>query len=198
MDISTSSYDTSMQDPFSPSPPRVQGPHSRQHGFTAIELMVVVAIVAILAALAAPSFRDLTDGFRVRAAAEELTNSFYFARAEAIKRGGLISVRKNCATGNGDDWKCGWIIFTDANSDGTVNGTDTVLQTFPTTQSIDITYIGGSAFYRVDRWGQINGLGAAGFSITPTSTGAASPHATALCVSAGGRIKATKGSVTCP
>jgi type IV fimbrial biogenesis protein FimT len=170
----------------------------RQLGFTAIELMVVVAIVAILAALAAPSFRDLTDGFRVRAATEELTNTLYFARAEAIKRGGLISVSKNCSTGTTQEWNCGWIIFTDANNDGTVNGTDAVLQTVPTMQNIDVVYIGGGAFYRVDRWGQINGLGAVGFAITPTSTGSASPHATALCLSSGGRAKATKGSVTCP
>lgn len=173
-------------------------PRKSANGFTAIELMVVVAIVAVLAALAGPSFRDLMDGFRVRAATEELTNSIYFARSEAIKRGGLVSVRKNCAAGTAQEWQCGWIVFTDANNDGVLNGTDAILQTFPVLPNINVNHIANSAFYKVDRWGQISGLGAASFSITPEPLGVASRHATALCIAAGGRIKSTKGTVSCP
>lgn len=169
-----------------------------QRGFTAIELMVVVAIVAILAALAGPSFRDLMDGYRVRLATEELTNSLYFSRSEAIKRGGLVSVRKNCGAGTAQEWACGWIVFTDANNDGVRNGTDAVLQTFPAHDHVNVMHINNSAFYRVDRWGQISGLGAASFSVTPEPLGASSRHATALCITSGGRIKPTKGTVTCP
>ncbi|MBD9392194.1 GspH/FimT family pseudopilin [Acidovorax sp. ACV01] len=168
------------------------------HGFTAIELMVVVAIVAILAALAGPSFRDLMDGFRVRGATEEITNSIYFARSEAIKRGGLVSVRKNCATTPVEEWQCGWIVFTDANDDGTLNGTDVILQTFPALSNVTVNHIAGGAFYKVDRWGQIGGLGAASFNVVPEPLGVASRHATALCITSGGRIKTTKGTVSCP
>ena len=63
-----------------------------QQGFTAIELMVVVSIVAILAALAAPSFTPLIERWRVRSAIEHLTSTLYFARSEAIKRGGGITI----------------------------------------------------------------------------------------------------------
>ena len=45
-------------------------PATWEHGFTAVELMVVVAIVAILAALAGPSFAPLIERWRVRDAAE--------------------------------------------------------------------------------------------------------------------------------
>lgn len=179
-------------------PPLRHSLHRPSHGFTAIELMVVVAIVAILAALAGPSFRDLMDGFRARAATEEITNSIYFARSEAIKRGGLITVRKNCATGTVQQWQCGWIVFTDANDDGILNGADTVLQTFPALSNVNVNHLFNGAFYKVDRWGQINGLGAASFSVTPEPLGVASRHATALCISAGGRIKTTKGTTACP
>ncbi|MGL6206135.1 MAG: pilus assembly FimT family protein, partial [Giesbergeria sp.] len=77
-----------------PTPPPVatRVEKVRQHGFTAIELMVVVAIVAVLAALAAPSFTPLIERWRVRQAAENLTSSLYFARSEAIKRGGGIAL----------------------------------------------------------------------------------------------------------
>ena len=169
-----------------------------QDGFTAIELMVVIAIVAILAALAGPSFRDLMDGYRVRLATEEVTNTVYYARSEAIKRGGLVSVRKNCATGSAQEWACGWIVFTDSNNDGIRNGTDMILQTFPAHTNVNVMHISNSAFYKVDRWGQISGLGAASFGITPEPLGVSSRHATALCITSGGRIKATKGTVTCP
>lgn len=57
-----------------------------RHGFTAIELMAVIAIVAILAAVAAPSFRQLIATQRVRGASSALAESLWVARAEALKR----------------------------------------------------------------------------------------------------------------
>lgn len=86
--------------------------------------MVVVAIMAILAALAGPSFAPLIERWRVRDAAETLTSSLYYARSEAIKRGGNVIIIKNpnsgtCTTATGDtQWGCGWRIFFDANGNG--------------------------------------------------------------------------------
>ena len=185
--------------PLRPSAPlchRALKAHAR--GFTLIEVMVVVAIVAVLAALAGPSFRDLIDGWRVRSATEEITSTIYYARSEAIKRGGLVSVRKNCATGTAQEWQCGWIVFTDANSNGALNPGDIVLQTFPVQKNVNINHIRNSRFFTLDRWGQINGLGAASFSFTPEPLGTASRHASALCISSGGRIKVKKDTVACP
>jgi type IV fimbrial biogenesis protein FimT len=61
--------------------------------------MVVVAIIAVLAALAGPSFTPLIERWRVRDAAETLTSSIYYARSEAIKRGGNIIIIKNPNSG---------------------------------------------------------------------------------------------------
>ena len=64
----------------------------KQHGFTLIELMVTVSILAVIAMIAAPSFTHLIERWRVRSAAEALQSTIYYARSEAIKRGGGITI----------------------------------------------------------------------------------------------------------
>lgn len=54
-------------------------------GFTLIELMVVVAIVAILAVMAAPSYRDMIDRYRLRAATDDVVSVASNARVNAVK-----------------------------------------------------------------------------------------------------------------
>lgn len=56
------------------------------HGFTLVELMVVVAIVAISATLAAPSFAQMIANYRVRGAADGILGALNFARTEALRR----------------------------------------------------------------------------------------------------------------
>ena len=73
--------------------------YRRMRGFTLLEVMVVVAIIAVLAALAGPSFTPLIERWRVRQAVENLQSTLFYARSEAIKRGGNVSIRK---TANGD------------------------------------------------------------------------------------------------
>lgn len=58
----------------------------RIHGFTLIELMIVVAVLAVLGTLAAPSFRGLLAEQRLAAATSSLNSLLWLARSEAIKR----------------------------------------------------------------------------------------------------------------
>ncbi|GAB2489221.1 Tfp pilus assembly protein FimT/FimU [Comamonas humi] len=166
----------------------------RTAGFTAIELMVVVAIVAILAALAGPSFKPLMERWRVRQVTEELQAMLYYARSEAIKRGGNITIAK--ASGG---WSGGW----------QVSSGGTTLQQAAAPNQVDIQLADGSdselsGAISVDRWGQLTGTGDSGtastlvFRLMPKGTDTSNAGAAALCVRPGGRIqRLSQGSSTC-
>jgi type IV fimbrial biogenesis protein FimT len=85
------------------------------HGFTLIELMVVVAIVAVLASLAAPSFVELSRNNRLAAAASALQVSLNVARSEAVKQGFNSKVTV-AANGTAGMWRNGWTVFVDNTS----------------------------------------------------------------------------------
>lgn len=161
-----------------------------QHGFTAIELMVVVAIVAILAALAAPSFTPLIERWRMRSAAEDLTSTIYYARSEAIKRGGGVAID---ASGG---WGQGWRVT------HTQGGTTTELQVSTgATKTKVIPSVAADTLY-LDRWGMLsesNGGAAAAMDILLYPDGKSNTDISAirLCISGGGRIEQRKQGAAC-
>lgn len=157
-----------------------------------IELMVVVAIMGILAALAAPSFTPLIERWRVRSAAENLTSTIYYARSEAIKSGGGITID---ATGG---WDTGWKVT------HTQNATTTDRQVSAPPSKITMVQSNSKVKLYADRWGMLSetngGAPTVGMSILIHPTGKTTTDANAirLCISGGGRIAQTKQGAACP
>lgn len=164
-------------------------------GFTAVELMVVVAIVAVLVGMAAPSFTPLIESWRVRQATEDLQSTLHYARSEAIRRGGQVAIQKipnntnGCTTATGNrDWDCGWIVCHDTNANGVCNASEPVLQRIATPARVQVSRTGGGASIKLNRWGLVDGTWL-GFSLVPLDKTITHVGARGVCMSSGGRVR---------
>lgn len=182
-------------DPPAHAMPHAWHAHVSVSGFTAIELMVTVAIMAVLATLAAPSFTTLLESWRVRRATEDLRSTLYFARSEAIKRNGGVAIQKlpnntnGCTTAIGKrDWDCGWFVCEDTNRNGKCGAREPVLQRVFTPSKVQVSRTGGAESIKLNRWGLVDGTWL-GFSLVPLDKPTTHSGARGLCVSAGGRIR---------
>ncbi len=173
-----------------PSPPHL-GPRSAARGFTLLEVMVVVAILGILAAIAAPSFTPLIERWRTRQAAEGLQSTLYFARSEAIKRGGGVSIKAK----TGKDWGSGWqVVFSESGADTVLQNTDA-----PTGVKVSIDLTDDTGTLAIDRWGRLDGVAAElAFSLTPTGAKTGNTNYEGVCIGLGGHIKRDKKCATAP
>ena len=109
------------------------------HGFTLIEMMVVVGIVGVLSVFALPSMRDLVVQNRMKSLSLDIYTSLALARSEAIKRNSNnVSMIPTAG-----EWQKGWTVCVDTNANGVCDAGEVVvtsadavdasivLQTFP-------------------------------------------------------------------
>jgi type IV fimbrial biogenesis protein FimT len=113
-------------------------------GFSAVELMVTVAVVAVLSAIAFPSFQTTLQSNRVATATNELVASLSLARTEAIRSNRYASLCPSAA-GNacGGALSDGWLVWSDTNGDGILDGNETVLRFSRGNANIQANLIGG-------------------------------------------------------
>ena len=79
-------------------------------GFTAVEVLIVIAILMAMAAVAIPNFSGWASNQRLKSAARDLVTHFQYARLEAVKRSSNIALNFYPDVGNSPG---SYIIFVD-------------------------------------------------------------------------------------
>ncbi len=90
-------------------------------GFTLIELMVTLAIAAIMLGYALPSFNNFVDQRNMTSRINDFVLAVNYARSEAIKIGGLVSIQAIDAADAGNEWGPGYCVV--VGNPGNCNGT---------------------------------------------------------------------------
>jgi len=168
---------------------------SAARGFSLIELMAGILILFILLALAAPSFQPIIERFRVRQAVEGLQSTLYYARSEAIKRGGNVVVQQlptgtnGCTSAlTGQDWGCGWFVCADTNGNGSCSAAEPLLQRFDAPTNVDISKTSAGNSISFNRWGLPSTW--LGFNFVAKGKSFLSdPSARIVCMSSAGRVR---------
>jgi len=91
-----------------------------RNGFTAFELMTVMAIASILLAAAVPAFKNYSWNLRMKTAMEMLQTDMNLARSRAISLNAQTVIcpsPESYQCIESSDWQHGWIVFTDLNGD---------------------------------------------------------------------------------
>ncbi|HVK95147.1 MAG TPA: GspH/FimT family pseudopilin [Noviherbaspirillum sp.] len=84
-----------------------------QRGFSAIELMVVLAVAIILLAIGIPSVQAMIRHQQITTTVNDFFASIHLARSEAIQHGIRVDLVPSDGAG---DWSKGWVIFVDGNN----------------------------------------------------------------------------------
>ena len=101
------------------------------NGFTLLELIIILGILGLTMAIAAPNLGVMIKNNRISSDVNDFVAALQFAKAEAAARISPVTICKRNTTASdcvgGGDWSQGWIVFADANADGTVDADDEVL-----------------------------------------------------------------------
>jgi len=151
-------------------------------GFTAIELMVTIAVLLVLTVLAVPQMAPFLQRQRLKNASMDLASSVVLARSEAIKRNGTVYV-----VANGTDWSQGWTVST-----ATAITAASTIRAQGVLDGLRISEGGGNTSFNFGGDGRMPSTGMS-FTVQPTITAQGQQP---LCVAVGatGRVQTTRGA----
>jgi len=158
------------------------------NGFTALELLVTMAIIAILLSAGVPALRDYTWNQRMKAAMDTLQSDLKLARGRAISHNTQTVICPASSAGDCSDrsaWQDGWIVFADLNSDRHRQPVETLIRQTSATEHLSISSSASRSYLRFYPNGSAPGSNAT--ILFCDSRGAA--HAGTISVSNSGRIR---------
>lgn len=104
------------------------------HGFTLIEMMVVVVVMSIILSMALPSFRQIIENTRLSTQVNEFVTSANSARAEAIRTSSPVWL-----IAKEDDFNRGWCVRATDDDCGSDDPVD-LLDHPPLDSRLELTY----------------------------------------------------------
>jgi type IV fimbrial biogenesis protein FimT len=103
----------------------------KENGFTLIELLTAIGLAALLLSMAVPALDSFTRNARQTGTVNDFVASMHIARSTAVTTNARVTI---CASSGGNvceavGWNQGWIVFSDSNSNQTVDGSDAIVAT---------------------------------------------------------------------
>jgi prepilin-type N-terminal cleavage/methylation domain-containing protein len=130
-----------------------------EHGFTLLELIIVLIISMLLITIGIPGFQTLIQNNRLTSVANTIKNNLIFARSQSVSYLNYVTIcplESNTCTSN---WISGIDVFIDSDRNGSYNSGEVLLKTGdPFNSSDTLVFPSSSVTFTPD--GQITGSAA--------------------------------------
>ena len=164
------------------------------HGFTLIDLLIVLAVIFITAGLGLPSLSSLLEKNRATNFTWQISKHVTFSRNYAINYGSAVTICPLKGNKCINDWQRDISIFVDHNLNRKLGGNDKLLKVLDDPPAIDtLLYPRRGITFRAD--GSINGFQSGTFRYCPRVKD--SPFSQGLVVNQAGRSRYRHSEVDC-
>jgi type IV fimbrial biogenesis protein FimT len=102
----------------------------RAAGFSLVEMLTTMSVLAIMLMIASPGLASLTAANALSSAQGELAAAITLARGEALKRATSVGIAAASPV-SGAEFTGGWVIFVDANGNGTYDVGEVIVRSQP-------------------------------------------------------------------
>ncbi len=128
----------------------------RIKGFSLIEVILTLAVVAVVGSMTLNFSAAFIQDNRLSVANNDLVSSINLARSTAVSRSSKASIcaSSDGATCTGTAWELGWIVFTDGDAAGVVDGSDEIIQA-STNAGIDVSITSPSSYIQFKPQGAV-------------------------------------------